>query len=99
MPTSDEIEALDGVDILMIPVGGRYTIDASQAKTLITEISPSIVMPMHYARPDLDMKTFEGCADLSGFLKEIGKEGTVPVSKVTITKEKLPEELQVVVFE
>jgi L-ascorbate metabolism protein UlaG (beta-lactamase superfamily) len=99
MPSTDEIEALDGVDILMIPVGGKFTIDATQAKTLITEIDPSIVIPMHYARPDLDMKTFEGCADLTGFLKEMGKEGTVPVPKLNITKDKLHEELQLVVFE
>jgi len=99
MPSTEEIEALDGVDILMVPVGGRYTIDATQAKTLITEIDPFIVIPMHYARPDLDMKAFEGCADLSVFLKEMGKEGTVPVPKLNTTKDKLPEELQVVVFE
>jgi L-ascorbate metabolism protein UlaG (beta-lactamase superfamily) len=99
MPSTDEIDALDGVDILMVPVGGKFTIDSAQAKTLITEIDPSIVIPMHYTRPDLDMKAFEGCTDVSVFLKEMGKEGVVPVAKLNITKEKLPEEMQVVVFE
>lgn len=94
-----DIEALDGVDILLVPVGGVYTIDAHQAATLVHEIEPTIVIPMHYGRAGLNGKVFSELSSVSVFLKEIGKEDTVPQAKFTITKEKLPEEFQVVVLE
>lgn len=46
-------EALKNVDILMIPVGGNYTIDAAEAFEIIKEIEPNIVFPMHYKTPGL----------------------------------------------
>jgi L-ascorbate metabolism protein UlaG (beta-lactamase superfamily) len=99
MLTSEELEALDGVNILMLPVGGLHTIDAAKASHLINEIEPSIVIPMHYGRPELNQKIFGTLAPLSVFLKEIGKEGVAPVPKLVISKDKLPTEMQVVVFE
>lgn len=41
-------EAIGRPDVLMIPVGGHYTIDAAQAHALATRLRPSIVIPMHY---------------------------------------------------
>ena len=42
------IDALMGVDLLFIPVGGKYTIDSKTAKFYIGEIKPKAVIPMHY---------------------------------------------------
>lgn len=42
------VEKLKGVDILLIPVGGNYTIDYNQAKWYIDKIKPKIAIPMHY---------------------------------------------------
>ena len=42
------IEKLKGVDLLMIPVGGTYTIDYKGAIDYINKISPKAVIPMHY---------------------------------------------------
>lgn len=44
----DLIELIGSVDILLIPVGGNYTIDAEQAKEYIDFLMPDIVIPMHY---------------------------------------------------
>lgn len=99
MLTSEEVEALDGVNVLMVPVGGLHTIDAAKASHLINEIEPSIVIPMHYGRPELNQKIFSTLAPLSVFLKEIGKESIAPIPKLAISKDKLPAEMQVVVFE
>lgn len=41
-------EILNDCDVLMIPVGGHYTIDAKMAKNLVDKIKPRIVIPMHY---------------------------------------------------
>ena len=42
------INALYGVDVLFIPVGGKYTIDSKTAKFYVDEIKPKTVIPMHY---------------------------------------------------
>lgn len=44
----DEIETLKNCDVLMIPVGGFYTIDASLAYEIVKQVHPRIVVPMHY---------------------------------------------------
>ncbi len=97
--TSDEVERLDGVDILCIPVGGTVTLDANQAASLISELEPSIVIPMHYKTPRHDKKTFGDLSDVSSFLKIMGKEEVRPVPKLSFSKDKLPAVMQVVVLE
>ena len=47
--TADQINALDGVDVLFLPVGGAFTIDAAEAMTVIAQLpSVKVVLPMHY---------------------------------------------------
>lgn len=96
--TSEEIEHLDGVDVLCIPTGGDVTIDAATAMAIVKEIAPSIVIPMHYLRPGLS-KTFAALAPVTAFLKEMGLESVTPQPKLTISKDKLPEQMQIVVLE
>ena len=58
MPISqDLVSKIGAVDILMIPIGGNYTIDAEQAKEYVLAIKPKIVIPMHYKtkRSDIDI--------------------------------------------
>lgn len=43
-----EREDIGAVDVLLIPVGGYYTIDAAQAAEVVSALQPSIVVPMHY---------------------------------------------------
>lgn len=97
--SSGDVEALGDVDILFIPVGGTFTIGAKEAIEIINEIEPSIVIPMHYQRPGLHPKTFAQLSPVSDFLKEMGKEGIAPQPKFSVTKDKLPEEMQIVVLE
>ncbi len=46
--TEEQIEILTGADVVLIPVGGFYTIDAAQAKAVLDIIRPKIAIPMHY---------------------------------------------------
>lgn len=50
------IEQLIPVNILLIPVGGNYTIDAEQAKEYVDNIMPDIVIPMHYKTKHCEME-------------------------------------------
>jgi L-ascorbate metabolism protein UlaG (beta-lactamase superfamily) len=99
MLTDKEVEALGTVNILLIPVGGTFTISAKQAAELIAEIEPSIVIPMHYGREELNQKEFADLDPVSVFTKLMGAETVVPQPKLSITKDKLPEQMQVVVLE
>lgn len=53
--TAELLEQILPIDILLIPVGGKYTIDSEQAREYVDRIMPSIVIPMHYKTKDLNM--------------------------------------------
>lgn len=90
---SEQLEAMDGVDILMIPVGGAYTIDPKTAVKVINDVSPKIVVPMHYKTQGINLDI----ASLDKFLSEIGEEPET-LDKLKIMKKDLPEEMKVVVL-
>ena len=46
--TEEQITKLSSTDVLLIPVGGFYTIDATQAMQIVKQLSPRVVIPMHY---------------------------------------------------
>ena len=92
--TEDQLEQIGDIDILMVPVGGEFTLDAKGAAHVISQIEPKIVIPMHYAIPKLKIKLDE----VDKFLKEIGKKSVVPQPKLLIKKKDLPLETQVVVL-
>lgn len=48
MLSDEQINELHGVDVLLIPIGGFYTIDSSQALELTEKLEPRITIPMHY---------------------------------------------------
>ncbi|OGK23535.1 hypothetical protein A3A46_04385 [Candidatus Roizmanbacteria bacterium RIFCSPLOWO2_01_FULL_37_13] len=93
------IDTLGEVDVLLVPVGGFYTIDASEAVELVKKIEPSIVIPMHYNQPKLNQQNFGKLLPVAEFLKKIGAENSSPIPKLTVKKEELLEEMKVVVME
>ncbi len=46
--TPEQVERLTGLDALMFPVGGHYTIDAKQARKVVEQLKPRVAVPMHY---------------------------------------------------
>ena len=64
--SAELIEMLLPVNILLIPVGGNYTIDAEQAKEYVDRIMPDVVIPMHYKSKhvDIDLDRAQGFLDL-----------------------------------
>lgn len=92
--TEEQIAAIGQTDILLIPVGGVYTINAKVASDIVSQLEPKIVIPMHYKIEGLKFE-LEG---VEGFLKEMGMENVVSQPKLSITKDKLPEEPQVILL-
>lgn len=95
VPTQSQIEALSEVDVLLIPVGAVYTINAAQAAEIVSLLEPRLVIPMHYKTPALDIK-LDG---VSKFLKEMGLKRLAPQDSLKVTKSTLPEETQVVLLQ
>ena len=93
--TDKQIEDIGDVDILMIPVGGTYSIDAKTATEVITQIEPKVVIPMHYKVGGL-------AVPLDGPEKFVKELGLTPekVDKYKIQRKLLPaEEVKLVIFE
>jgi L-ascorbate metabolism protein UlaG (beta-lactamase superfamily) len=94
--TQQQKEKILPVDILMIPVGGVYTIGAKEAIQIINEIEPKVVIPMHYFVEGLNIKL----AKVDEFLKAFGEKRIVPIESLKIKKgEVLPETTKVVLLE
>lgn len=85
--TDSQVEGIGDVDVLMIPVGGVYTIDAKEALGVISQIEPKIVVPMHYQVPGLTIKL----DDVQKFIKEVGLTAE-QVDKIKLNKKTLPVE-------
>jgi len=60
--TDTQLESLGEVDVLLIPVGGVYTVDGSQAADIVRQVKPRIVIPIHYKTPNLiyDLQGVQG---------------------------------------
>ncbi len=99
VPEDSFLESIDDVDILFVPVGGFYTIDAEEAESLVKKIEPAIVIPMHYNSPKLDQKTFSKLTPVTEFLKKFGAEKATPAPKLTVKKEELEQEMKIIPME
>jgi len=99
VPDDVFIDSIGEVDVLLVPVGGFYTIDVNEAAELIKKIEPSITIPMHFNHPKLNQKVFGQVAPLSEFLKKFGLESLPPVPKLVVRKEELEQEMKIVVME
>lgn len=89
-------ETLEDIDILLIPVGGETVLNAKRAVEIVTQLSPRIVIPMHYAVPGLKAKS----DPIEKFLKEMAAGNPERVAKFKAVKKDLPvEETKVVILE
>ena len=71
LPTAEQTEKLRGCDVLLIPVGGTYTIDAPTARRVVELLRPRITVPMHYRRGSIG---FENIGTLDEFLALVPAE-------------------------
>lgn len=93
--TEEQLEKIGPVDILFVPVGGFYTIDADQAKEIIGQLNPKIVIPMHYQLPKLKFKL----KGLDVFLNVMGKKSIEPLKKLKIKSESLPDQMELIILQ
>lgn len=95
-PEESLLNELQGVDVLMLPVGGDGTLTAERAAELVTKIEPRIVIPYAFNANG----TGENYTDAAKFLKLIGKSEIEAQAKYKFTKKDLPTDtLEVVLLE
>lgn len=92
-PFPEELLALSKIDVLMIPVGGNYTIGPSEAFLYVQKLNPKIVVPMHYYVPNLKVDIQPPDEFLRKFQNVRMQEGTL-----SLKREELPERTQVIFF-
>ncbi len=96
VPTQAQVEeALGEVDVLLIPVGGGESLNASQASEVVSLLEPHIVIPMHYHVPD-STATLD---PVGKFLKEMGLDKVPPQEVLKVSRGGLPDETQIVLLE
>lgn len=85
--SNETLEKIDGVDILMIPCGGVFTINSEKAQEVVNQINPKVIIPMHYKIEGLNINLEK----VDQFCQEIGI-CKAPQDKLMIKKVSLPPE-------
>ncbi len=95
--TDKNLEILGGVDVLLVPVGGGFTLSPSLAMEVIKQVGPSIVIPMHFKTTEHNDKF----AKLSGVEEFIKISNLEPrrEKKLSLKKIDLAEETELVVLD
>ena len=91
----EQVNEIGAVDILFVPVGGFYTIDASVASRVCDQLKPKVVIPMHFKTPKCDYP-IAGVDDFLG-----GKENVIRVgdSEADFERERLPAATEIVLLQ
>jgi L-ascorbate metabolism protein UlaG (beta-lactamase superfamily) len=94
--TDTQVEDLGHIDILLVPVGGGGALGPAEAADVVSQLEPSIVIPMHYR---VDGSAVDGLDPVDNFCRDMGTKEFVPAPKLTVSKSSLTPEIQLVVLE
>lgn len=89
-----QVEDIGRVDVLLVPVGGTYTIDKTEAMEVVWAVKPNVVVPMHYKT---DALSFEIDA-VDPFLEIVGSHQRIDGNEIELDKKTLPTGGRVIVL-
>jgi len=89
-----QVSQIGPVDVLLIPVGGFYTIDAAAASKVVEQLNPKVVIPMHYKTDRCGFPISE----VGPFLKGKKSVNKMNSSEFEIHKEDLPSRTEIIVL-
>lgn len=87
------VEEIGTIDILMIPVGGFFTVDAEKASEIFRAIEPSIAIPMHFKVPGMSEEISAKLSTEEDFVKQSGLSPE-KMDKLSVKKVDIPDEGQ-----
>ncbi len=94
IPQEKDLEEFKNIDILLIPVGGYFTIDSKRADELIKVLDPKVIIPMHYKTNKLEFPI----SSVDEFLKNKGNINKLSTNEIEITKENIDNFKGILVF-
>jgi L-ascorbate metabolism protein UlaG (beta-lactamase superfamily) len=89
--SKDEVNDIGKVDVLLLPVGGYFTIDPKEASAVMEAVKPAITIPMHYKTPKCDFPI----APVEEFTKGKDRVKNVAATEIEVTKGTLPREPEI----
>jgi L-ascorbate metabolism protein UlaG (beta-lactamase superfamily) len=95
VPDAAVVEQIGNIDVLLIPVGGHETINATQATEVISLLEPRLVVPMHFRTPELAIEL----DPIEPFVREMGLKELQPQPRLSLSAGSLPEETEVVLLD
>lgn len=96
--TQEQANAIGMVDVLLLPVGGVFTIGPEEAMKVARFLDPSYVIPMHYKTAVHEANVFGEMASLEDFLKQQDMAPKLD-KKLRVETDRLPEEMELIVLE
>lgn len=98
VPEKELYEKIGRVDILMIPVGGKFTINAAEAFKIVDTMQPNITLPMHYRtmQSNWDIDSIHPFLELATGHFDISRKGA---NNITVTKDQLKKRSRITVLE
>jgi L-ascorbate metabolism protein UlaG (beta-lactamase superfamily) len=90
----DILSRIGKADVLMLPVGGTYTVNATEATQVMNAIKPSVTLPMHYKSEKVALPL----APVEDFTKDKKRVRKVNGPEIEVTPDSLPEEPEIVVL-
>jgi L-ascorbate metabolism protein UlaG (beta-lactamase superfamily) len=93
--STGQVNEIGAVDVLFVPVGGFYTIDAPVASQVCDQLKPKVVIPMHFKTP----RCAYPIAGVEDFLKGKKNVRKVSGSEVEFEREILPAAIEIVLLQ
>jgi len=89
-----QVEEIGKVDVLLIPVGGTFTLDAEGAVEVVKQLSPRLVIPMHFKTPEVSLPI----DPVDNFLEKMGMGERVDSNTIEVTTDNLGDTMRVLVL-
>jgi L-ascorbate metabolism protein UlaG (beta-lactamase superfamily) len=91
----DTVQKMGRVDILLLPVGGFYTIDPGEAGKVMQDINPKVTIPMHYKTPKCEFPI----SGVDAFTESRKSVKTTNANEIEVKKDSLPADPEIVVMQ
>ncbi len=93
--TQAQVDSIGPVDVLLVPVGGTFTIDAAGADQVIAQLQPAVVIPMHYKTAKVGLPI----AAVDDFLADKDNVEKMDTSSVELSADEIAAEQQIIVLQ
>ncbi|MGS0765836.1 MBL fold metallo-hydrolase [Syntrophomonas curvata] len=85
--TAQQIKEIGKVDILLVPVGGCYTLDAADAHKVVEQLQPGIIIPMHFLTPHVSIRELAPVEAFTAKFSRVVKKPCLEISQTDMAAE------------